>query len=624
MNIIPLEALDLSCMSCGWGLATANMTILDRPLCVAGTTYAQGVGTHAYSELIVNVGRQALRFEALVGIDDEAGKHGTANFQIWADGRLLAESGYIERGEPARPLTADLTGARKVTLLVLDERRSCHWAHADWLNARFIMCADAPATLECDRFEPQPPPDIREPAQAPPRLHGPVLVGATPGKPFHFLIGATGQGPLRFHARNLPAGLELDAQRGVLRGRLERKGRTLVQLEVSGPAGTAQRALTIVAGPRALALTPPMGWNSWNCWGLAVDDAKVRAAADALLATGLAARGFHYVNIDDGWEAGRAPDGTILCNEKFPDMRALGEYLHERGLKFGIYSSPGPSTCGGFTGSYRHEEQDAQTYAAWGVDFLKYDWCSYEKIAKYRSLPELQKPYRVMAAALAAQPRDIVYSLCQYGMGDVWEWGADVGGNLWRTTGDITDTWSSMMGIGFSHGPRAQYAGPGHWNDPDMLVVGHLGWGPKLHPTHLTGDEQMLHLSLWSLLAAPLLIGCDLTRLDEFTLALLTNDEVLAIDQDPLGIPATCRCADGAVEVWARPLHDGTLAVGMFNRALRPAEMTVTWDALGVTGPCCVRDVWYHKDLGTYQTRYCAEVAAHGAALVVVTPEPRA
>ncbi len=434
------------------------------------------------------------------------------------------------------------------------------------------------------------------------------------------MVGATGQGPLQFSAEHLPAGLRLAPQTGVIRGRLEHAGRTTLQLRVRGPQGAAVRDLTIVGAPRTLAQTPPMGWNSWNCWGLSVSDARVHAAADALVASGLAAHGFHYVNIADGWEAGRAPDGTILPNAKFPDMHALGEYLHERGLKFGIYSSPGPLTCGGFTGSYQHEEQDAQTYAAWGVALLKYDWCSYKNMVRDKSLPELQKPYRVRAAALEQPPRDIIYSLCQYGWGNVWEWGAEVGGHLWRTTGDITDTWSSMMQIGFSHAARAPFAGPGHWNDPDILVVGHLGWGPRLHPTHLTGHEQVQHISLWCLLAAPLLIGCDLTRLDDFTLALLTIDEVLAIDQDPLGMAATRRWAEGPVEVWARPLGDGALAVGLFNRGLQPADMAVTWNMLGLAGPCQVRDVWYHKDRGEYQTRFTTEVAAHGAVLITVTP----
>jgi len=291
----------------------------------------------------------------------------------------------------------------------------------------------------------------------------------------------------------------------------------------------------IVKSGDLIALTPPLGWNSWNAWGLSVDDEKVRAAADAFVDNGLADHGWTFINIDDGWEAPeRLPDGSITGNEKFPDFKNLSDYVHSKGLKLGIYSGPGPMTCGGYLASYQHEYQDAATWAKWGIDYIKYDWCSYRNIAKDNSLEELQKPYILMRKALDAVNRDIVYSLCQYGMGDVWKWGADVGGNLWRTTGDIRDTWASMSGIGFRQDKMSPFASPGHWNNPDMLVVGWVGWGPNLHPTRLTPDEQYTHISLWALLSAPLLIGCDLTRLDDFTLNLLTNDEVLGQDATEL------------------------------------------------------------------------------------------
>ncbi len=238
---------------------------------------------------------------------------------------------------------------------------------------------------------------------------------------------------------------------------------------------------------------------------------------------GLRDHGWTYINIDDGWnmhkdaEPKRDSLGRILPNEKFPDMKALGDAIHSLGLKMGIYSSPGPYTCGQYTGSYQFEQKDAHSYASWGVDYLKYDWCSYDQIARDTSLAERQKPYLVMKEALNQVNRDIVYSLCQYGMSKVWRWGAEVGGNLWRTTGDITDTWESLKEIGFSQIENQPFAGPGHWNDPDMLVVGWVGWGPNLHPTKLTPDEQYTHISLWCLLSAPLLLGCDLQQLDPFT-----------------------------------------------------------------------------------------------------------
>ena len=281
-----------------------------------------------------------------------------------------------------------------------------------------------------------------------------------------------------------------------------------------------------------------MGWNSWNCWAGAIDDAKVRAAADAMVASGLAAHGYEYINIDDTWEKGRDANGEVLGNEKFPDMKALADYVHGKGLKLGIYSSPGPRTCANFEGSYQHEEQDAKTYAKWGIDYLKYDWCSYGEIARSRELSELKKPYAVMRDALDKCGRDIVYSLCQYGMGKVWEWGESIGANCWRTGGDINDSWGSVVECGFSQDGHQKFAGPGHWNDPDMLVVGMVGWSANLHPSKLTHNEQVTHITLWSLLSSPLLIGCDMARLDQFTSDLLMNDEVIAINQDPLGKPA--------------------------------------------------------------------------------------
>jgi alpha-galactosidase len=451
-----------------------------------------------------------------------------------------------------------------------------------------------------------------------PAIHGPRIVGSTPGRPFLFLIPATGEKPLRFSAQGLPGGLALDPRTGIITGSLKQPGTTTVGLTVANGLGKSSRKLTIVGGEHKLALTPPMGWNSWNCWAGAVSDEKVRAAADAMVASGLAAHGFQYVNIDDCWEGSRAANGEIQTNKKFPDMKALTDYVHSKGLRLGIYSSPGPKTCAGFEASWKHEEQDAQTYARWGIDYLKYDWCSYGTIAPKPDRAALQKPYRVMREALDKCGRDIVYSLCQYGMGNVWEWGQEVGGNCWRTTGDINDSWSSMSGIGFGHAGRERYAGPGHWNDPDMLVVGKVGWGPSLHPTKLKPNEQITHISLWSLLGAPLLIGCDMSQMDAFTVALLTNDEVLDVNQDPLGKPAGRIAQDGPREVWARPLADGAMAVGLFNRGTEPAAVKVKWSDLKLRGPQPVRDLWLHRDAGQFDDSYEATVPPHGTVLVKV------
>ena len=328
-----------------------------------------------------------------------------------------------------------------------------------------------------------------------PRINGPQNFGVRPGHPVLFTIPATGNRPIEFSAEGLPEGLKLDAATGRITGSLKEKGEHVVTLRAKNAVGTAERKWRIVVGQQ-IALTPPMGWNSWNCFAHAVDEAKVRAAADAMVASGLIDHGWTYINIDDCWSikpgsndpdlsgAARDADGMINANKKFPDMKALCDYVHGKGLKIGIYSSPGPLTCAGFTASYQHEDQDARRYAEWGFDYLKYDWCSYGRVIRTNkpTHEQLMEPYRVMRASLDKVDRDIVYSLCQYGWGEVWQWGGEVGGNCWRTTDDISDTWRSMAGIGFSQAGHEKYAGPGHWNDPDMLVVGQVGWG-RLHPT---------------------------------------------------------------------------------------------------------------------------------------------
>ncbi len=455
-----------------------------------------------------------------------------------------------------------------------------------------------------------------------PRINGASVVGVRPGSPFLFKIPATGQKPLRYKVENLPAGLRLDPATGILTGTLRSKGDYRLTVSVRNQLGEARRSLLIRCGNQ-LALTPPMGWNSWNCWGLSVNTDRVKSSAQALIDQGLIEHGWTYINIDDGWEAdSRGPAGQIIPNSKFPDMKALGDWLHGHGLKFGIYSSPGPRTCGGYLGSYQHEAQDAATYASWGIDYLKYDWCSYGEIHRESdtTLASYVKPYQVMSRALRAQKRDILYSLCQYGMKDVWKWGATVDGNCWRTTGDITDTWGSLSSIGFSQTRQYAYAGPGRWNDPDMMIVGQVGWGDHLHPTRLTPDEQYTHVSLWCLLSAPLLIGCDLSHLDAFTRSLLTNDEVLAVDQDPLGRQGRQVARSDSSQIWMKPMADGSFAIGLFNTASQYQSLTVNWASIGLpAGTYRVRDLWRQRDQGAFADSFTSRVAPHGVTLLLIS-----
>jgi alpha-galactosidase len=358
-----------------------------------------------------------------------------------------------------------------------------------------------------------------------------------------------------------------------------------------------------------LARTPPMGWNSWNRYGLRITEAAIRAQAKALVDSGMKAAGYEFVVIDGGWEGYHDAQGLFQPNIlKFPDMKALADYVHGLGLKIGIHTSPGPVTCAGREASYGHEQQDAQTFARWGIDFVKYDWCSGDTVYK----PEQMKAaYQKMHEALLSTGRPILYSLCQYGIQDVWKWGASVGGSMWRTTGDISDNYYRMAHIGFEQNGLEKYAGPGRWNDPDMLEIGNGGMNP---------DEERTHMSLWCLLAAPLFAGNDLTKMTPETQAILTNRELIAVDQDPAGIQGHRAWQEGPVEIWVKPLANGAKAVGLFNRDEHEMTITLEFKDIRVNGPARLRDLWSHKDVGNFQTSFTTPVPKHGVVLLRVEP----
>jgi alpha-galactosidase len=319
-----------------------------------------------------------------------------------------------------------------------------------------------------------------------------------------------------------------------------------------------------LAPPQVVALTPPMGWNSWNYFAERVTDKDIRDSADQIVSSGMRDAGYVYVNIDDTWEAQRDATGVLHSNTKFPDMKALADYVHSKGLKIGIYSSPGPETCAGFEGSLGHEEQDAQLYASWGIDYVKYDLCSFIGDVMQKQAPNdkaaqmrlMIAAYDKMSKALKATGRPIVLSLCQYGWDSVWEWAPALGGNLWRTTGDIEPKWDRIYDLLQQQSGLASYAGPGHWNDPDMLEVGN---------GKLSLAENRSHFSMWAMLAAPLLAGNDLPHMKPEIKAILTNRDVIAVDQDPLGHQARHVYSIGEVEVWTRELKDGAIAIAILN-----------------------------------------------------------
>ena len=357
-----------------------------------------------------------------------------------------------------------------------------------------------------------------------------------------------------------------------------------------------------------LARMPPMGWNSWNKFASRVDDSVIRETADAMVSSGMKEAGYRYINLDDTWEGERDAKGNIQSNKKFPDMKSLADYVHARGLKLGIYSSPGPNTCAGYEGSHGHEEQDARTFAAWGIDYLKYDWCGARTLY---SDEEMQALYQKMGDALRATGRPIVYSLCQYGRQEVWKWGPEVGGNLWRTTGDIRDSWESMSKIGFGQDELAEWARPGHWNDPDMLEIGNSG---------MTEDEYKTHLSLWAILAAPLLAGNDLREMASSIRDILTNREVIAVDQDKEGKQGRRRWKSGDQEIWIRPLAQGAQVVGFFNRGTEEAQITAKWADLGMDRPPKqIRDLWAHREVKVQGLQFSATVPPHGVVLLRIS-----
>lgn len=634
LKVIPLSQLDLSQMSQGYGQPVPKKNVIKQPLRIAGKQYQEGVGTHAISALYLALDGQVVRFAAEVGIDESAGRRGSVRFQIYADKRLIFDSDIMHGGDPAKPVDINLEGVKELLLFVDGTEDGIDYDHADWVNAVFSYRGQPPKTIPA----PAEPKEILTPKPGPaPQLNHALRYGCRPGRPFIYRIPCTGERPIRFSASGLPSSLRLDETTGIVTGHAPQdRGEYQVQLIAENRHGKDQGTWTIVVGD-TLALTPPMGWNSWYIHYHRVSDADMRAAADAMIATGMADYGYCYVNIDDCWMVKPGSDdpmlggpprderGAVRANKKFPDMKALTDYIHAKGLKAGIYISPGPLTCAGYVGSYQHEEIDARKFAEWGFDFLKYDWCSYGRVVQAKTREDFMKPYRLMGDILKNLDRDIVYNLCQYGMDSVWEWGAQVGGNCWRTTGDLGLEGGSLnrgiYQVGLKNAKLWEYAGPGHWNDPDYLLIGWVGDARVTgegRPTPLTPNEQYSHMSMWCLMAAPLIFSGDMTKLDDFTLNILCNREVIAVDQDILGQQARIVRQTATELVLAKPLADGSIAVGLFNLGEFPQRMTITWKDLDRRGPQQVRDLWRQRDIGTKEEEYTAEVGRHGVALVRV------
>lgn len=628
-----LDELDITKSETGWGTPQRNRSVDGNSLQIGGRTFDRGLGTHAQASLRILLPEGVEVFQGFVGVDDEVGTNpASIEFRVYGDDLLLWKSSIMKSGDEAKSVKINIAKIRKyrkpiqsLTLLASGANDGINFDHADWADAYFLYTGEPPKVLLPIVLEPY---ILTPPAPPAPRINGPRIFGARPGHPFLFTIPATGDRPMTFAAKDLPDGLSLDPKTGQISGTVKKTGSYSATLSAKNAKGQTERELRIEIGDR-IALTPPLGWNSWNCWAGAVDAEKVMASAQALVDTGLINHGWSYINIDDTWQAARGGEfHAIQGNEKFPDMKKLCDDVHNMGLKIGIYSTPWMTSYANYIGGasdnaegtwtrnvrrahgkYPFATNDAKQWAAWGFDYLKYDW-------NPNDVPHVDE----MAKALRASGRDVVYSLSNsapFKLAHEWERLA----HCWRTTGDIVDTWSSMAQIGFSQDRWSEFGGPGHWNDPDMLVVGKVGWGPALHPTRLSPDEQYTHISLWSLLAAPLLLGCDLTDMDPFTLSLLTNDEVLEVNQDPLGDQANQTLTKDEIQVWTKAMEDGSTAIGLFNLGPVRLDAEIKWAELNMKTPTRIRDLWRQKDVKQKAEILTAQIPTHGVLLLRTWPE---
>lgn len=488
---------------------------------------------------------------------------------------------------------------------------------------------------------------LTPPAPRSPRINGAKVFGARPGSDFMYRIPCTGDRPMTFTADGLPKGLKLNASTGLITGVARKKGDYKVTLTARNAYGTTERDFTIRIGDE-VALTPPMGWSSWNCWGLLIDENLVKETARSMVDNDLVNYGWSYINVDDGWQGVRGGRyNAIQPNpEKFSDIKGLIDSLHAEGLRFGLYSAPWVGSYAGFVGSYcdnpdgryewtvrdscpsygeswparyynfhnaRHSfvKNDARQWADWGVDYLKYDWT-----------PNQVYYLREMLDALRDTDRDILLGMSNAApFGDAPKWARYP--NCYRTTGDIRDTWGNMSRIGFRQQDKwAPYNIPGHWADADMMVIGVVGWDGELHHSRLTPDEQYTHVSLWSILASPMFLGCDMSQLDDFTLSLLRNSEIIDVHQDELGYQAVPIFKDDYSVVYAKPLADGSMAVGLFNYSDSERNMVVSPADFGIRGQQTIRDLWRQQDVWKNEAKekFSAMVPSHGVVMIRIYP----
>lgn len=664
---VPLSSLDLTQARQGFGKPGVDASVDGHPLTLHGQVFPHGFGTHSPGILAVDLRGGTRRFTATVGVDDEVGRgRGSAEFQVLGDGnRPLWRSGVMHQGQPPKAVDVDLTGVQKVTLRVTTGGDGYEFDHADWADARFDVSGTRPRTVAWTPSAASPS-IAMTPAPAAPEIRPPFVVGVRPGTAFLWTVAARGGRPMTFSGRGLPRGLTLNTQTGTITGAVARAGDYTLQLQARNQAGRAERTVHLLVGD-TLVRTPPMGWNSYDAYGDAVSEAQVMDNARYLV-THMQPLGWDTVVVDYRWydpapmqhPDNGSPGETLSMDAngrlqaaptRFPNgFKGLADRVHALGLRFGIHIMRGiprnavlantpiegstfkaadaantSDTCpwcpdmygvrGATPAGRAYYDSLFRLYASWGVDYVKMD---------DTSSPYHTDEIEAVSAAIARCGRSIVFSLSP-GETPV-EQGAHVAShaNLWRVSGDFWDGWSALDHE-FTLGARwRDFVGPGHWPDADMLPLGHLSVADrpvgKSRQTNFTRPEQMTLLSLWSLLPSPLMVGANLPDNDPWTLALLTNPEVIAVNQDALGAVGRRVAGQDEWEVWAKPLAQGSLAVGLFNRGDFDDTASINARDLALSGRYTVRDLWQRKDLGAFSGQFSAPVPAHGVVLLRLDP----
>lgn len=582
--------------------------------------FIHGIHTRTESRLYLELDGKTDEFSAEVGIDDRSTAFrvdtvdktkSTANFYVIGDGKVLWESGLMKYGENAKPVHVQLAGIKELLLKVTGGPGN---THVDWVDAKLTYSGAMPKTI----WSPEDRAAIennlafirqQNERYPQPRINGAMKVGIRPNTPLYYPVAATGIRPMTFQVTGMPPGLMLDKNTGIIRGKVQKAGDYTLQLTVTNKHGKAQRSLKLLVGDK-LALTPPMGYLSWNVVEGLISEPFIRELADAMEQFGLRDVGYQYINMDDCWQGSRDSSGNITPDRfRFPNgMKVVGDYLHTKGFKFGIYSSPGPTTCAGYPGTLNFEESDARTWASWGIDYVKYDGCS---VPGERA----KELYGLMGNLLKESGRSIVYSGRK-----------DSGAHLWRIGGDLRDQWyieGRDVGIIQSFEKaivNASTQQPGGWVDPDMLVIGIYGKGnsgnDKTDSRGCTDTEYQSQMSLWALMSAPLFITADIRRISQASLEILTNPEVIEVNQDPLGNFPKRVGGAGEQEIWVKEMEDGSKTVALFNKSSQTGEMTLKWTDIGLTGAHSVRDIWLRKELGKVNGSLSMAVPSHGVALI--------